>query len=102
MPSDKCNMITANYKAMGLIFLLFDIALSLDVPFGTLKYVQYILYGLTRVLLCVPFVFAHHKRYRFCGRHMMPDGFNELSVIFIDLDLAIHNKNIHSPVMFNL
>jgi len=28
------------------------------------------------------------------------DGFNESSIIFIDLDLEIHNK--HSPVMLNL
>jgi len=37
-------------KAMGLIFLLFNVTLSLDVPFGTLQYVQYILHGLTRAL----------------------------------------------------
>jgi len=34
MPSDKHNSIMA--KAIGLIFLLFDVASSLDVPFGTL------------------------------------------------------------------
>jgi len=43
MPSDKRNSITA--KAMGLIFLLFDVASSLNVPFGTPQYVQFILYG---------------------------------------------------------
>jgi len=43
MPSDKRNSITA--KAMGLIFLLFDVASSLGVPFGTPQYVQYILHG---------------------------------------------------------
>jgi len=74
MPSDKCNSITA--KAMGLIFSLFDDALSLDVPFGTPQYYgsmynKYILYGLTRALLCVPFIFAHHERCWFCGRHTM-------------------------------
>jgi len=53
MPSDKRNSITA--KAMGLIFLLFNIASSLDVYFCTPQYVQYILHGLTRALLCVPF-----------------------------------------------
>jgi len=47
MPSDKHNLITA--KAMGLMFLLFDVALPLNVLFGTLKYVQYILHGLTFV-----------------------------------------------------
>jgi len=69
MPSDKRNSITA--KAMGLIFLLFDVTSSLDVPFDTPKYVQYILYGHTRALLCVQFIFAHHERCRFCGRHLM-------------------------------
>jgi len=69
MPSDKRNLITA--KAMGLIFLLFDVASSLAVPFGTLQYAQYILHGLTIVLLCVPFIFAHHKKCRFCGMHVM-------------------------------
>jgi len=38
--SDKCNSIAV--KAMGLIFfLLFNVTSSLDVPFGTLNYVQY-------------------------------------------------------------
>jgi len=37
MPSDKHNSITA--KVMGLVFLLFDVALFM--PFGTLQYVQY-------------------------------------------------------------
>jgi len=49
MPSDKRNLITA--KAMGLIFLLFDVASSLNVPFGTPQYIQYILHALTRALL---------------------------------------------------
>jgi len=69
MPSDKHNLITA--KAMGLIFLLFNVTLSLDVPFGIPQYVQYILHGLTSVLLCVPFIFAHHEKCRFCGTHVM-------------------------------
>jgi len=60
MPSDKCNLITA--KAMGLIFLLFDVTLSLVVPFDTLQYVQYIPHGLTSALLCVPFIFAHYEK----------------------------------------
>jgi len=66
MPSEKRNSITE--KAMGLIFLL---ALSLDVPFGTPQYMQYILHGLTRALLCVPFIFVHHEKCQFCGRHVM-------------------------------
>ena len=37
MPSDKCNSITA--KAMGLIFLLLDVALVREVPFGIPQYV---------------------------------------------------------------
>jgi len=69
MPSDKPNSIMA--MAMGLIFLLFDVTSSLDVPFGTSQYIQYILHRLTRALLCVPFIFAYHERCRFCGRHVM-------------------------------
>ena len=63
MASDKRNLITA--KAMGLIFSLFNIASAQQVPFGILQYVQCILYGLTSVLLCVPFIFAGSKKYRF-------------------------------------
>ena len=36
---------------MGLIFSLFDVA---SAAFGIPQYVQYILHGLTSVLLCVP------------------------------------------------
>ena len=38
MPSDKYNMITDN-----LIFSLLDIALTWEVPFGTLQYLQFTL-----------------------------------------------------------
>ena len=41
-----------------MIFALFDVASAREVPFGTPQYVQYILQGLTSVLLCVPFIFA--------------------------------------------
>jgi len=60
MPSDKRNSITA--KAMGLIFSLFDVASSREVPFDTPQYVQCILQGLTSVLLCVPFIFADSEK----------------------------------------
>ena len=56
MPSDKRNSITA--KATGLIFSLFDVTSSRQVPFGIPQYVQCILHGVTSVLLCVPFIFA--------------------------------------------
>ena len=59
MPSDKRSLITV--KATGLIFSLFNVASAQDVPFGILQYVQYILDGLTSVLLCVPFIFADSK-----------------------------------------
>ena len=59
----KRNLITA--KAMGLILSLFDVALSRDMPFGILLYVQCMLHGLTFVLLCVPFLFADSPRCRF-------------------------------------
>ena len=63
MPSGKRNSITA--KFMGLIFSLFDVASSRDVPFGILQYVQCTHHGLTFVLLCVPFTFADNPRCRF-------------------------------------
>ena len=53
MPSGKHNLITA--KAMGLIFSLFDVTSSQDVPFGIPQYIQCIRHGLTFFLLCVPF-----------------------------------------------
>ena len=59
MPSDKHNSTTA--KTTGLTFLSFDIASAREVPFGILQYIQCILHGLTRVLLCVPFIFATAK-----------------------------------------
>ena len=65
MHSDKCNSITA--KAMDLIFSLFDVALSREVPFGIPQYVHGILHGLTSVLLCVPFIFADNEKCRFGG-----------------------------------
>ena len=43
MSSDKHNAITA--KAMSLIFLLFDVASTYDVPFGISQCAQCILYG---------------------------------------------------------
>ena len=48
MPSDKRNSIMA--KATGLIFSLFDVASTRQVPFGIPRYVQCILHGLTSVL----------------------------------------------------
>ena len=68
MSSDKRNAITA--KATGLTFSLFDIPLAREVPFGIPQYVQYILHGLTSVLLCVPFIFADSEKCQFV-EHMM-------------------------------
>jgi len=69
MPSDSRNLTTA--KATDLIFLLFDVASAQEVPFAMLLYIQCILHELTRVPLCVPFIFTHHERCQFCGRHVM-------------------------------
>ena len=63
MPSDKHNSITA--KATGVMFSLFDVALDRQVPFGIPQYIQCILHGLTRVLLCVPFIFADSEKFQF-------------------------------------
>jgi len=51
--------------------LLFEVVSAREMPFAMLLYIQCILHGLTRALLCVPSIFAHHKRCRFCNRHMM-------------------------------
>ena len=59
MPSGKRNLTMA--KAMGLIFSVFDIALTREVPFGIPQYTQCILHGLTIILLCVPFIFADNE-----------------------------------------
>ena len=58
LPSDKCN-------SMGLIFSLFDIASSIDVPLGIPQHVKCTHHGLTFVLLCVPFLFADSPRCQF-------------------------------------
>jgi len=80
MPSDSRNSTMA--KAMGLIFLLFDIASAREVPFAILLYIQCILHGLTMALICVPFIFGHHEKCQFCGRrHVMVSI--KLSIIFI-------------------
>ena len=66
MPSDKRNSITA--KATGLIFSLFSVASARQVPFGIpqlAQYNQYLLHGLTSVLLCVPFIFADSEKCQF-------------------------------------
>jgi len=83
MPSDLCNSTMA--KATGLIFLLFDVASTREVPFAILLYIQCILHGLTTALLCAPFIFAHHKKCRFSGRHVMASI--KSSVIFIVANL---------------
>jgi len=66
MPSDSCNSTMA--KATGLIFSLFDVASAREVPFAIPLYMECILHGLTMALLCVPFIFVHHKK---CRLHMM-------------------------------
>jgi len=67
MPSDSHNSTMA--KATDLTFSLFDIASAREVPFAMPMYIQCILHEVTRALLCVPFIFAHHERCRFCGTH---------------------------------
>ena len=63
MSSSKHISIMA--KDMGLIFSLFNVALSRDVPFGIPQYIQCMHHVLTFVLLYVPFLFADSPRCRF-------------------------------------
>jgi len=79
MPSDLRNSTIA--KATGLIFLLFNITSAREVPFAILLYTQCVLHGLSMALLCVPFIFVHHEKCRFSGRHVMASI--KSSVIFI-------------------
>jgi len=59
MSSDSHNSTMA--KTTGLIFLLFDVASAREVPFAIPLYIQCVLHGLSMALLCVPFIFVHHK-----------------------------------------
>jgi len=79
MPSDSRNLTMA--KATGLIFSLFDIASAQEVPFAIPLYIRCILHGLSMALFCVPFIFVHHEKCRFSGRHVMASI--KSSVIFI-------------------
>jgi len=62
-----------------------------------LQYIQGILYGLTSVLLCVPFILADSEKCQFCGRHVMASFLYGtrpyLSVVIF------YNKYL-TPVMF--
>jgi len=68
MPSELCNSTMA--KAMGLNFSLFDVTQAQEVPFGIPLYTQCILHGLTSALICVPIIFAHREKCRFCGNQL--------------------------------
>ena len=63
MPSAKHNSTMG--KATGLIFSLFNVASSQDVPFHQPQYIQCTYHGLTFVLLCVPVLFADNARCQF-------------------------------------
>jgi len=69
MPSDSRNSTMA--KAMGLIFSLFDVTSAQEVPFAIPLYIQCVLHGPCTALLCVPFIFVHHEKCLFSGRHVM-------------------------------
>ena len=71
MPSAKRNWTMD--KATGLIFSMFNVTLSRDVPFRQPQYVQCMYHGLTFVLLCVPVLFADNARCRFAiARYSFP------------------------------
>jgi len=74
-------------KIMDLIFLLFDVASAQDVPFAMLLYIQWWTYqglSLCPIHLCSP--------WKVLILWWARDGFNSLSIIFIDLDLVLYNK----------
>jgi len=94
MPSDSRSSTIA--KDMGLIFSLFGIASPRKVPFAITLYMQCILHGLTSVLLCVLFIFSHHKKCRFCGRHVMASIRNENGGFGAHLGLSAAGKKFYS------
>ena len=63
MPSDKSNSITT--KATGLIFALFDVASSQDVPFHKLQQLQGLHHSSTKAYLCSPLFSPLPRRWRF-------------------------------------
>jgi len=79
MPSDLRNSTMA--KVMGLIFLLFEVTSAREVPFAIPLYIQCVFHRLSMALLCVPFIFVHHEKCQFSGRHMMASI--KSSIIFI-------------------
>jgi len=53
------HIATVSYRAW--FFLLYDITSAQEMPFAMPLYIRCILHGLTRALLCVPFIFTHTK-----------------------------------------
>jgi len=54
------------YLIKPVNYLMFNV-LWPEVPYGIPQYIYGILYGLTSILLCVPFIFAESKNGQFCG-----------------------------------
>ena len=63
----KWNFLLSVWPSDSMNFSLLDAASAQKVPFGIPQYVQCILYGLTSVLLCVPFIFVGSEQCRFSG-----------------------------------
>jgi len=76
---------------MGLIFSLLDVASAREVPFAILLHIEYVLHGLSMALLCVPFIFVHHEKCRFSGRHVIASI--KLSVILRYFTFISASKN---------
>jgi len=62
IPSDQHNL-----NLLSWFFCCSMSNLVWEVPFCILQYVQCIFHWLTCTLLCVPFIFADRKKYRFSG-----------------------------------
>jgi len=80
MLSDLGNSTMA--KATGS---LFDVASVQEVPFAIPLYIQCLLHELSTALLYAPFIFVHHKKCRFSGRHMMASIKSSVSFIVATL-----------------
>jgi len=93
MPTNKQNSIAV--KAMGLVFSLFYITSTWEVPFvGIPQYTQCIIHDFTSVLLCVPLVFADSKK---CLWVLAHDGFlcimaNAMESICLFIEAAMYDN----------
>ena len=97
MPSDKRNSIMA--IATGLIFSLFNVASSRDVPFRQPQQLQCSHHGFTKIYLCSPFLsplarrwrFAVHALWLWCETRVIAEPVGVLQTLFFACNAVQYN-----------